>query len=342
MKAVILEIKQGIAAVLAEDGTVQKVKLPTNGSYLTGDTIDTRDFKKAGSNRKLIQRGLVAAAAVLLIVGITVGVYTGSSQTVYAMVTLDGADIEYELNRENQVIAVNALSEEAESIVEALQAEGIKYQDIEMVIGRTTELLHENDRLTPDQDLSVTVTAKRGKAPAELEDTLDTVISEKKDMFLQQDRPADLPDHEGMEPSQENGINVESGGNSGGIPGENPEGNSGSIPGENPIGNPGGIPDENSTGNPGGIPGENPTGNPGGIPGENPTGNPGENSGGIMPNGELQPPDLNQGNPPDGRDTGNSGAFDNSQDTSNLPSDVNQPVPPEGNQLQSPVIPQQP
>lgn len=145
MKAVILEIKNGKAAVLLENGEFATVK---DQNYHTGDTVSlTRSALRRQTPgftaRRFLRYGSAAAAAMLLLGVGGVRWYTTSLACSY--VSLDvNPSIEYVLNRQDQILSVTALNEDAKEIVESLSASGIKYLSLEDVLKKTLALLEEN------------------------------------------------------------------------------------------------------------------------------------------------------------------------------------------------------
>ena len=106
MKAIVLEYKDGEAAVLREDGVVVKIHRECS----VGEEIELPDEKKKtvtfGAG---VRRLAVAAAVVLVVLG---GTYNYTTVQAASYVTVEGnASVEYVLNRRGQVIAVNGLND---------------------------------------------------------------------------------------------------------------------------------------------------------------------------------------------------------------------------------------
>lgn len=152
MKAVVLEIRKNEAAVLCKDGQI--VKIRRNG-LAVGDSIDISDAeicpdKKVVFYKKLRQYGSVAAAAALLL-GFG-GNHIYNTAIACSYVSLDiNPSIEYTLNRQDCVLDVTAVNEDAEEIVEQLKEQGIKKESLSDAISMTAELLQENGYITDDE-----------------------------------------------------------------------------------------------------------------------------------------------------------------------------------------------
>lgn len=142
MKAVVLEIKNGYSAVLAEDGTVIKIK----GEYAVGDTIEINTSGQAGQVsrfRKKTARFVAAAAAIAIIAVAGGGYYT--TATAASTVTYNAGDTEIilTLNHLDKVIKVESSDAEAEDIIRALYDEGIRHTDLSDALEKTSAVLKE-------------------------------------------------------------------------------------------------------------------------------------------------------------------------------------------------------
>lgn len=152
MKAVVLEIKKNEAAVLCKDGQIVKIR---RTGLTIGDTIDISDAeicpdKKVVFYKKLRQYGSVAAAAALLL-GFG-GSHVYNTAIACSYVSLDiNPSIEYTLNRQDCVLDVTAVNEDAQEIVEQLKEQGIKKEPLADAISMTADLLQENGYITEDE-----------------------------------------------------------------------------------------------------------------------------------------------------------------------------------------------
>lgn len=100
--------------------------------------------------KKFRQYGSVAAAAALLL-GFG-GSHIYNTAIACSYVSLDiNPSIEYTLNRQDCVLDVTAVNEDAQEIVEQLKEQGIKKEPLADAISMTADLLQENGYITEDE-----------------------------------------------------------------------------------------------------------------------------------------------------------------------------------------------
>ena len=156
MKAVVLENRDGYAAVLTEEGTVVKVR----GTYEVGTTLapdvlqtvlvteQTKKTVRFPHARQII----AAAAALVMVVSGGLGYHTMTAQA-YSYVTVDvNPSIEYTLNRLDKVIGVEAVNGNAEGIVSSLTMAGVKGKTLTEALSLTGELLRTEGYLSEAED----------------------------------------------------------------------------------------------------------------------------------------------------------------------------------------------
>lgn len=116
MKAIILELRDGWAAALREDGVVVRVRR----SGKVGQTIEL-DEKTVRFPAKR-KRFLRAAIAAVLVLAVTGGTYTYTSVAEASYITLDTQEqsIEFAVNRMGRVIDVRALDDGSEDLAREL------------------------------------------------------------------------------------------------------------------------------------------------------------------------------------------------------------------------------
>ena len=166
-KAVVLEIKEEYAAVLTEEGFVQKIP---NMAYAVGQEIDLEENAvQKEEGRQSVRnrfagwyRGVAAAAAVFVVSGS--GLYY-ASENVFAYstvtVTTDDASFELTLNKKDEVVAVKALDEDSEQTASALNISAM----------RRKPLADTMDRITEGRDQTeVSVTSKNAERRQRLEE----------------------------------------------------------------------------------------------------------------------------------------------------------------------------
>ncbi len=163
MKAVILECRDGRAAVLCGDGTVRDV--PDRG-YTRGQTLDlalpAEDSDSAAAGRRLAgawhrKRGLAGAFPAVAAAALAVAFMAGGVGA-YAMpcstVTMDvNPSVSYRLNIFDRVLSARAENEEGEAILEEIAAE-VRGKGLPDAVMLTLDTLAEEEFIR-DEDTSV-------------------------------------------------------------------------------------------------------------------------------------------------------------------------------------------
>ena len=169
MKAVVLETRKGEAAVLVNDGTVRIVR----GAYNVGDIIDYR-------LRPRFVQWIAAAAAMLILVGGSTAMWIDRNYVTYAEVSLDvNPSIVYSLNKRDRVLSVRAANEDAESIVTALEQEGVRFTPLSEAVEKTMSILDNQgymDESTDDYVL-INVSADNEGRQKRLSDEVETAMT---------------------------------------------------------------------------------------------------------------------------------------------------------------------
>ena len=161
MKAVVLEVRDGFAAVLQEDGTVTKIRTDAR----VGETIQLPEQKK----KPVLGRSLRAAVAGLALVGILAGTgYSYTSVMAYSYVSLDIADtsLEYTLNRRDQVLSVEGKNDSSLDLAQELSGT-VRRKDLSEALEETVERIGSED----DYAL-VAVTSGSDKRAEDLQQTV--------------------------------------------------------------------------------------------------------------------------------------------------------------------------
>ena len=124
-KAVVLEIKNEYAAVLTDEGYVQKI---LDENYIVGQEIELTDVQQTNPEqtkpaKKRFSAWYKAAAAAAIFVIAGSGMYY-ASENVFAYstvtVTTDDTSMELTLNKKNEVVSVKALDQKSETAVSEL------------------------------------------------------------------------------------------------------------------------------------------------------------------------------------------------------------------------------
>jgi hypothetical protein len=161
MKAVVLEIKDGYAAVLRDDGTVSRFK---NNNYSTGDVIYMKSSKCV--RRNPISYIVIAAAAFLLMVG--VGAWAYSSPVYYVSLDINPS-IAMEANLFERVIGIEFLNEDARDLLEGLD---LQNKTVEEAIAEIVSLLAAAGYLDDDGNLVIATAAKDEEKAKQLAEKL--------------------------------------------------------------------------------------------------------------------------------------------------------------------------
>lgn len=169
MKAVVLETREREAAVLVNDGTVRIVR----GVYNVGDIIDYR-------LRPRFVQWIAAAAAMVVLVGGSATMWIDRNYVTYAEVSLDvNPSIVYRLNKRDRVLSVRAANEDAESIVTALEQEGVRFSPLSDAVEKTMSILDKQgymDESTDDYVL-INVSADNEGRQKRLSDEVETAMT---------------------------------------------------------------------------------------------------------------------------------------------------------------------
>ena len=162
MKAIVLEIKNGEAAVLREDGIV----VTTRQKCRVGDTIEVDDRVKIGGVKRFnrIARLAVVAMLVICIAGGSFGYMTASASS-YVSVDAGETSLEFGINRFGRVISVEGLDEGSEEFAQTIAQEvkNKKFEDTPVVAGVTSG--SEKQRVELQQGLQNMFPPKDGKGP---------------------------------------------------------------------------------------------------------------------------------------------------------------------------------
>lgn len=107
MKAIILEVRDGWAAALREDGQIVKTRCVGR----VGETVELDETVVSFPQKR--KRFLRAAIAAVLALAITGGTYTYTNVAEASYITLDtaGSSVEFSVNRMGRIIGVRALDE---------------------------------------------------------------------------------------------------------------------------------------------------------------------------------------------------------------------------------------
>lgn len=139
MKAIVLEIKNGEAAVLREDGIV----VTTRQACRVGDTVEVPDRIEKRTARRFGRLSRIAAVAMLAIViaGSTFG-YMSVSASSYVSVDAGDTSLEFGVNHFGRVISVEGLDEGSAAFAEEIRGD-IRHKPFDDAVTCTMERLEE-------------------------------------------------------------------------------------------------------------------------------------------------------------------------------------------------------
>lgn len=153
MKAVVLEIKNGKAAVLTKDGSIIRIK---NDGYNIGSEISISESRDNAVNFRRFAPFVSAAAALLIFIGSGSYVYSRP----YGTVSLDvNPSIEYTINRFDRVLNVYGVNNDGAQILNEIDKKELINKDIETAVANTVMQIGSDGYLSYDDGNYVVVTA---------------------------------------------------------------------------------------------------------------------------------------------------------------------------------------
>ncbi len=189
MKAIVLENKNGKAAVLREDGVVLKIR----GTYTVGETIKVKG--KPQFQFAQPQFRTVFAAAVVVLALLFGGFYNYTTVQAAGYVTEEHVGIELVLNRQNKVIEIRSTDESGERIKEQLDQKQIVGLTLDDALTAVTDVVREDMQMqNPDAEL---------QEPVFHASSSDHTLQEKMDQDLQKHQESSAPQNETVPAVQE-------------------------------------------------------------------------------------------------------------------------------------------
>ncbi|MBR1629074.1 MAG: hypothetical protein IJ679_07405, partial [Lachnospiraceae bacterium] len=179
MKAIVLGVRNGRAALLLEDGTTtyrrmqckpgQRVEVPEENAIIAS-----------------MPHGMKAAAAAVALFMVLGGTYFQTALPV-SYITMDvNPSMEYALNRSDRVVEVSALNEDAKVIVEELSVSGERIGD---AVEKAEDVLEEHGYLRDGGSVLFSVSSNddthSGKLEKELTGAMDKRIQKKEKSDLE-------------------------------------------------------------------------------------------------------------------------------------------------------------
>ncbi len=146
MKAVIVEIKDNVAAVLSEDGRISKIR---NKKYSVGQEIV---LKKTNTYIKIA----VSSAAAMMLFTTTAWAYF----TPYSYVSIDiNPSFEFSINRFDRVLNVKALNYDGEKVTDEIGVAGLKNKEIKEAVKTVIVELKSQGYIDDENRVGIVVAA---------------------------------------------------------------------------------------------------------------------------------------------------------------------------------------
>ena len=201
MKAVVLENRGHKAAILLKDGTFRVIR----GRYTVGETIEYRERGTAA------RKWMAIAAAAVLAIGTGGGLVYDARYAAYAEVSLDvNPSILYTVNKQNCVLAVKAVNEEASAAVTALEEEGVRWMPVDEAIEKTMGIFAEEGYLSQEDGdcVLLNVASDDSRVQESVAEVLETGMELARDSHPEMTFRIDLSDRETARRASENRIST--------------------------------------------------------------------------------------------------------------------------------------
>lgn len=171
MKALVVEIRDSLAAVLTDDGSMYRIE---NKNYTAGQVIEMK--KQLPRKLRKMAAWVAAAAAVLLVCGTGAWAY----YTPYSYVSLDvNPSIEFSLNRFNIVLSAKGVNSDGEEILSGLHTGSLKHMHIQEAIKLTVQQISDEGYFDGETGGGIVVAAsaeneaKSEELAGQLQDTIE-------------------------------------------------------------------------------------------------------------------------------------------------------------------------
>ncbi len=144
MKAVVMQTRDNEASVLLKDGTFRVVR----GNFTVGETIEYREKKRSPASR-----WTAAAAALVVALGTGGGFWYDAHYVAYAEISLDvNPSIIYTVNKQDCVLEVKAVNDEAAGVVSTLQRTGIRFMPVSQAIDAAMTIFGDEGYLDAEKE----------------------------------------------------------------------------------------------------------------------------------------------------------------------------------------------
>ncbi|HKL99252.1 MAG TPA: anti-sigma factor domain-containing protein [Mobilitalea sp.] len=171
MKAVIVDISNGFASVLTDDGDFKAI---VNSNYEIGQIIQMSKSKVS-----ITKRFTMLAASVAAVIIISVGTWAYASPYSYVSVDVNPS-IEFTVNMFDRVLRVNAVNDDGKAILDVIKSGKLKNKSIQSALSTTVEHISEAGYFDgPDEGgIIITTSAKNPDKAEDLADELRVTVEE--------------------------------------------------------------------------------------------------------------------------------------------------------------------
>ena len=175
MKAVIVDLVDGQAAALCDDGRIVKLADP---GYSLGQIVEVHERKRR--TPLWVRYASTAAAAALLLVGVGGG---AAYAMPYGVVSLDvNPSLEYTINRFDYVLKVEGVNEDGKALLAEMNTKLLVHHRIGDALEASVQQLEERELLVDQSDeIVISAGAKRPDHAERLVSTLENELSGKRE-----------------------------------------------------------------------------------------------------------------------------------------------------------------
>ena len=175
MKAVIVDLVDGQAAALCDDGRIVKLADP---GYSLGQIVEVHERKRR--TPLWVRYASTAAAAALLLVGVGGG---AAYAMPYGVVSLDvNPSLEYTINRFDYVLKVEGVNEDGKALLAEMNTKLLVHHRIGDALEASMQQLEERELLVDQSDeIVISAGAKRPDHAERLVSTLENELSGKRE-----------------------------------------------------------------------------------------------------------------------------------------------------------------
>lgn len=174
MKAVIVELRNGYASVLSDDGCIVKIK---DNNYEIGQVIQMTN-QRNNMVKKIVT--FAAGAAAIMVLSVSTWAYASP----YTYVSLDvNPSIEFVLNRFDRVLTIKSVNDDGEDVLQEITLKNLKNKTIVQAINQTIDQISQLGYLSDGTTAGIVITTsgknmdKADELAIEIKDEVEDEIS---------------------------------------------------------------------------------------------------------------------------------------------------------------------